>query len=592
MDNFQVLDTLDFIKHNPNMYAGSTYSPIHLFKEIIDNAIDLLLEQKVKNIFIDIPKPGRFLVIDDGPGFPRIQVKLPDGTFEDSIVASLTKPHSGSKFHTKTAQHGQNGVGTMVVNALSKEVFITIRDQKRKTIIHHYTFRDAKFCGQQEIENNESWSTRVEFEVNPQYFTTVEVTTNIIEDRLRLVNSFYNECNIYFKNQQIPKITLEQFAKTNLQITETVPIFSIEEIKGNEKIKLFFTYDAFSNQAPIINGDVNLNICEGTFIANITTLVYNTINEFLGNDSITKSEILGQFRAYISLTVVSPSFDSQTKIRFVKNVSGLVALLKPKLTAMITTMPFFKNHFETLLAAKSQQKAAKVLKVKKARVSSENPLADCKNIPGKNLFILEGDSAGGTLKKIRNPTTDAIFPLTGKILNVIEKSIDKAIESKKIKFLLEAIGIDLSKPNQTTFRYDKIKILADADFDGLHIVTLATVVLWKFAPNLVKSNKLSMLLPPLYGARKKGAFIPIYNIKDIDLWKNQGYTIQRFKGLGEMNPDDLKEVVYTNPKEYIIQFPSSVEEAEILVRCLTDTSLKRAICKDSRFGLDKLLTTL
>ena len=133
---FKVLDPLDFIKHNPNMYAGSSHNPIHLFKEIIDNAIDLLLEDKVTEIVIDNTVPGTFIVTDNGPGFPRLQVQLPDGSFEDSIVASLTKPHSGSKFETNTAQHGQNGVGTMVVNALSKEIKVFVRDRNDKTKVY------------------------------------------------------------------------------------------------------------------------------------------------------------------------------------------------------------------------------------------------------------------------------------------------------------------------------------------------------------------------------------------------------------------------------------------------------------------------
>ena len=144
---FKVMDTIDFIKVNKHMYCGSSHNPIHLFKEVIDNAIDLLLEDKVTEIVIDNTVPGTFIVTDNGPGFPRLQVQLPDGNFEDSIVASLTKPHSGSKFEVNTAQHGQNGVGTMVVNALSKEMYVIVKDTKNSSLAYQYTFINAKFMG-------------------------------------------------------------------------------------------------------------------------------------------------------------------------------------------------------------------------------------------------------------------------------------------------------------------------------------------------------------------------------------------------------------------------------------------------------------
>jgi DNA gyrase subunit B len=245
-----------------------------------------------------------------------------------------------------------------------------------------------------------------------------------------------------------------------------------------------------------------------------------------------------------------------------------------------------------LLEAKSIQTAAKVLKTKKTRVSSDNPLKDCAKVPGKTLYLLEGDSAEGTLKQIRDTQVEAIFPLSGKIMNAIDKSIDKAIESKKIKYLLEAIGVDLTKKNQTAFRYEKVKILADADSDGLHIIVLAVVALWKYAPSLVSNRQVSMLLPPLYGAVKKKEFIPIYNYSDVDIYAQKGYTITRFKGLGEMNPDQLAEVIYNKPVEYVIEPPSTPREGEMVVMCLTDSIIKREICKNGHIGLAAMLKNL
>ena len=585
---FQVLDPIDFIKHNSNMYAGSTFSPIHLFKEIIDNPIDLLLENKVSIIVINNFKNGRFSVIDNGPGFPRIQVKLPDGTFQDSVIASLTKPHSGSKFNAKVAQHGQNGVGTMVVNALSNEVIIKIRNFKEPNKVYSYFFKDAKFIELIEELNSESWSTKVEFEVNPKFFDTIEINDTVITDRLSLIKARHPNCKIFYNDNEIELVNLIDFAKNKLRIDSETKMFHIDD----KDCSLFFTYDIGASKSPVVLGDVNLNICEGTFTSSLMTIFYNIVSKHIGNDKITKSDILGNFRAYISLNVLNSRFDSQTKSRLVSNVSKPLELLKPKISYLISHETFFKDHFGLLLESKSIQTAAKILKTKKTRVSSDNPLKDCAKVPGKILYLLEGESAEGTLKQIRDIQCEAIFPLTGKILNAIDKSIDKAIESKKIKYLLEAIGVDLTKKNQDSFRYEKVKLLCDGDKDGLHIVLLATVALWRYAPSLINNRQVSMILPPLYGASKKKEFIPIYNIKDVGIYTQQGYNITRFKGLGEMNPNQLYEVVYTKPIEYIIEPPLDAKEGELVLQCLTDTNTKRAVCANSRFGLDELLKKL
>lgn len=484
---FKVLDTLDFIRVNPSMYCGNTMNPIHLFKEVIDNAIDLILENKVKNIVIDNIIPGRFLVMDDGPGFPRTMVTLPDGSKLDSIIASLTKPHSGSKFETDVAQHGQNGVGTMVVNALSKLMTVDVRDKKDKTKIYHYEFRDSKFIAQSEVKNIELWSTRVEFHPDPKFFTSININDLIVLERLELVNSFYNECNIFYNNKQVTKSTLETFARKILELDNTNPLFKLEIIDGKEKVTAFITYDYDGKASPICLGDVNLNICEGSYLSNIATLFYNAAKDIVDEEKISKSDILGQVRIYISLNIINPRFDSQTKTRHIKDVRKLVNALKPKIEGLVKTK-FFTDRFEFLKQEKSIQKAAKNLKTKRIRVSSDNPLKDCAKIPGGILYILEGDSAGGTLKQKRDAKTEAIFPLSGKILNVVDKAVDKVIDSKKMKFLLEAVGVDLSQKNQTSFRYDKFKILCDADS-----ISAETEIIYKSTDGRIRKNQIQYI---------------------------------------------------------------------------------------------------
>ena len=161
-----------------------------------------------------------------------------------------------------------------------------------------------------------------------------------------------------------------------------------------------------------------------------------------------------------------------------------------------------------------------------------------------------------------------------------------------MKFLVEEIGVDLSKKNQVNYRYDYFKILCDADSDGLHISVLVAMIIWKHAPQLIHNGRVSIILPPLFGASKGGKFIPIYNQKEVANYEKSGYHISRFKGLGEMNPSQL-EVIIRNPIEYVISPPSNEKDVEIVDRCLSQVELKRKLCEHpEKFNFENLLTLI
>lgn len=587
----KVLDDIQHIRTRPGMYIGSTYNPYHLMQEVLDNSLDELANGFADKIWVNTSNTGYFLIADNGRGIPIHDVTLPSGAIVDSVIAATTKLFSGAKFDNdayKTAI-GLHGVGLVAVNALCEQMEVAVK-HKDITGVYRYYLKDSIFIQRDIDETPQKFSTQVQFQVNKKFFDTLEINLVNLKQRLLLVASHFPKSEIFLNNKRILPLLMEEFSKEVLEIyNEDTPIFIIEEVKGVEKIQVCFTYDCEGRQSPTMYGDVNLNMCDGTYITNFTTLFYNVVNDYISNDKVSKNDILSHFKAYISLTVQEPKFDSQTKGRMVKNVANLVSSLKPKMVNIISNKKFFIDHFNVIVEEKANATAAKVLKGSKSRVSSGNPLKDCLNIPGKTLYIVEGESAGGTLLQIRNKKTEAIFPLTGKILNSIDKSIDKAIESKKIKYLLEAIGIDLSKKNQETFRYDEIKIISDGDSDGAHITTLTCIALWKYASSAINKQKVKIVFPPLYGATKGKQFIPIYKFTDVDNFKNQGYNITRFKGLGEMNPSQLKEIVYNTCNEYIIEPPKDLQESEIIIRCLTDTELKKAICNNSKFGIENIL---
>ncbi len=441
----EVLDGVSHVRLRPEMYIGATNDPYHLMQEILDNSLDELSNKRATKVTLDFDQKGKFTITDNGGGIPVHQVSLPNGVRQDSIIAIATELHSGAKFNTKAYKNsiGLHGIGLVVVNALSLYLTIAIKDKKNPKLIHFYTFEDAKFVEKKEIivEPIVDWSTRVEFQVDGQYFDELIINTIRLKKRLQLVSSSFPKSEILLNGETFESISLKEFVREYLKIDESTPIMEISESINGETIRAFYTYDVTGYSQPELFGDVNLNLCEGTYLTNFATLFYNTAKDIIDEEKITKNDVLSNFRCYLSLSISEPKFDANSKARMTKNVVKLVNTLKTKLEGNLKNK-FFSNHFELLKEEKAVQKAAKVLKSKKVRVSTENPLKDCEKIPGKTLYILEGDSAGGTLKQIRNAKTEA---------------------SKKMKYLFEAVGIDLSKKNQTDYRYDDFKILCDAD---------------------------------------------------------------------------------------------------------------------------------
>lgn len=569
----KVLDQIEHVRKRPGMYIGSTENPTHLLKEVLDNALDELLNNYANTILINYDNNGNISVADNGRGFPIHSVTLPNGEETDSVIAAICHLFSGSKFDNNTYNYskGTHGVGLSVVNALSDELNIYIRDRENKKILYRYSFIDSIFKSKEFVEINDEWkiSTKVEFKVSEKYFNTLKIDFDLIYKELRLINALYPNVKIIVNNQLFVKNTIEEFIRWILSISDDIPIYHVY-YHGNENIDIFFTFD----NRLLYYGDVNLGLCDGIFLTNFQTFFYNIVKSIF-SEELTKSDVTSNLKYYISLKIKDPKYDSQNKQRMIKQVNYLYEFIKNQIEDIISNN--FKNYFENILNQKKIINATRVLQNKRIRVSSDNPLSDCKIIPGEILYILEGDSASGTLKNIRNIKTEAVLPIDGKIPNPIKLNIDKAVNTK-IRYILQAIGFDPSKKNNK-FRYKKIKVICDADPDGLHISTLVSLVIWKFTPELIMEKRFSIIFPPLYGATVNNKFIPIYDKKDLSKYSN---TI-RFKGLGEMNPNQLKTII-ENPLEYIVQYSND----KIITELVINTDLKKEICKDLRFSIEQI----
>jgi topoisomerase IV subunit B len=590
LSKIEVLEEIEHIRLRPGMYT-ITENPSHLLTEVIDNALDELANGFANKITIDIDNINKLCcVTDNGRGLPRHNVSLPDGTKGDSVIVACTKLFSGAKFKvTDETTIGLHGVGLVVLNALSKYIQVAIRDKEDKGLIHKYIFEDAILIGQSSVSDNEDWSTKVSFQIDPKHFKSDIILIDSIKSRLYLVAAKYPNSNIILNGQKIQNLPMDKFCKSILEIGNiNTEMDSLSYKDKGTSIEVFFAYEDDSKLMQTMLGDVNLNLCQGTYLNTLITMFYKVVNEIMNDSRLTKSDVTNQLRLYCSITIPEPEFEGQQKSRMTKDVSLLVNKLYNDLKFKLNTHSL-KERFNNLLDEKEAGKAIKkIQKAKGKRLSGDNPIKDCLKIPGEILYLVEGDSAGGTLKRIRNRATEAVFALTGKISNTINKDINQALDSAKMKYLLEAIGV-----GQKKYRYEKVKILCDADADGLHIAVLSAIAVWKFAPKIIEDGNLSVILPPLYGARKKGkTFIPIYKKEDIQKYRDQNYEIARFKGLGEMEPEELKIVVYNNPPEYIVNLPKEEKEIEVVTQCLVNTELKRIICSDPRFGLQRVFDSI
>ena len=461
----EFLSDREHIQKRPSMYIGNTETPDHLLHEVLDNSLDELINQYATYINISIDNHEKVVTIEDnGRGIPSYDITLPESNVSiNSIVGLCVKLNSGGKFNSNlyAKSIGTHGVGLTCVNALSESFIIKVLNNnayEQHTFLnaHHFKYETIKKTKQDTV------STLITFAPSPKFFKALDFDIQAIHKKLVLVKSIYPKSKIMLNGINIEHIPLYDYASFIFGSQEPLDkecMIHIHDRISSFEIDCYITWDEESKTQVKNYGFVNLHSCNGKYQTNINSAIHKAINSTLKDASLTKLEALTGCKIFSNIFIKDPTFSSQNKVEMINDISDKLDSFKSELSKQLSR-PYFKSWFDAVIADKNKNVMVKRALKSGKRVGTDNPLFDCKNSPGDTLYILEGDSAGGTLLDCRDVNTEAIYPLSGKILNVLTASNEKTIDSKKMKYLFEAIGVDF-KTNIR--RYDKIKILTDAD---------------------------------------------------------------------------------------------------------------------------------
>jgi DNA gyrase subunit B len=574
-DSIKVLEGLEGVRKRPSMYIGSTEKDglHHLVYEIVDNSVDEALAGFCKVIKVSIKNDGSVSVEDDGRGIPVDEhpiYKVP------ALEIALTKLHAGGKFDKKSylISGGLHGVGISVVNALSKKLIVRV---KRDGNIYEQEYSRGNPQNKLKIVgkcNENETGTIVTFWPDEQIFSTTEFDYKVLETRFReicflnagLKIQLYDE-HTNKKEEFFSSGGLIEFIKWINKSKEPIhkPVYFKRE---NENTILEVAIQYNEGYQENIFGFVNtINTVEGgTHVFGFKTALTRVINDYakkkgiLKDENFTGEDVREGLTAIINLKIPFPQFEGQTKTKLGNSeIKGFVDSL---VTSALSE--FFEENPEVAkkIVTKSENAAKARLAAKKAKdlVRRKNEfslgglpgkLADCssKKSEDTELYIVEGESAGGSAKMARNKEKQAILPLRGKILNVEKSSPVKSLSSEEIANMITVIGTGIGEQfNNEKLRYNKIIIMSDADVDGEHIKTLLLTFFFRFMPKLIEDGHIYVALPPLYRVRKSKDYY-VYSEEELKkiLEKLNTTNVTRFKGLGEMSANQLWETTM-NPK--------------------------------------------
>ena len=576
-ESIKVLEGLEGVRKRPAMYIGSTGKDglHHLVYETVDNSVDEALAGFCKNIFVSINEDGSVTVEDDGRGIPvgiHPVFKVP------AVQVALTKLHAGGKFDKKSymISGGLHGVGVSCVNALSKKLIVEIKSEG-SIYRQEYSRGDPKtkleVIGKCPV--NET-GTKVIFWPDEEIFSTVDFDYKVLETRFREIAFLNSGLRIVLYENEKHKQEeffstggLMEFVKWMNKSKEVLhkPVYFKREM-DHTVIEVSIQYNTGYQEN--IFGFVNtINTVEGgTHVFGFKTALTRVINDYAKRKGIIKTEnfsgedVREGLTAIISIKIPDPQFEGQTKTKLGNSeIKGWVdSIVTQALAEFFEENPAVaKKIVSKAEAASKARMAAKRAKelVRRKNVFSlgglPGKLADCssKKSDDTELYIVEGESAGGSAKMARDKETQAILPLRGKILNVEKSNPIKSLSSEEIANLITAIGtgvgdqFDLEK-----LRYRKIIIMSDADVDGEHIKTLLLTLFFRFMPKLIENGNIYAALPPLFRIRKNKDYY-VYTEeelkKTLEKLDSKEGNVTRFKGLGEMSATQLWETTM-NPK--------------------------------------------
>lgn len=604
-DQIQVLEGLDPVRKRPGMYIGSTSSAglHHLVYEIVDNSIDEALAGFCDTINVTIFEDNSIKVIDNGRGIP---VEKHAKTGKSTLETVLTVLHAGGKFNNDVYKvaGGLHGVGSSVVNALSEKLVAEVCKDGKK---YHQEYKRGKTVSEIKcLGDTDKTGTTITFLPDDTIFDTIEFEYKILKTRLR---------ELAFLNKGI-RITLEDkrtgqkdnfhyeggivefigFLNSKKNPLHTNVIYA-EGSKDKVIVEIAIQYtDAYSESLySFVN---NIHTVEGgTHLVGFKTALTRAMNDYAKKNNLVKENdvnITGEdiregITAILSIKIPNPQFEGQTKTKLgnsevrsvVDSITGEAISRyceeNPKIIKLIID--------KTLKAARAREAARKARELARRKnvldsMSLPGKLADCseRNPDACEIYIVEGNSAGGSAKGGRDRKTQAILPLRGKILNVEKARLDRILSSEEIRNMITAFGCSIGQEfNLEKLRYGKIIIMTDADVDGAHIRTLLLTFFYRYMKPLIEEGHVYAAQPPLYKVKKGKVERYAYSDKEMndildELGRDGKTSIQRYKGLGEMNPEQLWDTTM-NPENRVLikmEITDAIQADEVFTTLMGD----------------------
>ena len=588
-ESIQVLDDLQHMQLRRGMYIGEANDPRQLLSEVFDNAIDEVQAGYSDELVVTIDtKKNEYCVRDFGRGIPHGKKKLESGEEKETLAVLITRANSGGKFNNDSYNYssGLNGLGLTITNALSETIQITsFRKGKLVRVTAHGT-SDVDVEYDNTVEHD---GTLVRFIPNKKFFHSAKIPVDFIKDRCKIASALGFRARLIVDNEEI-KTDASMFdliREENTNVSTYVNIQPIEVIASTaEKMKVALRYTSETNDRYFGYTNLLSNYLGGTHIQELSRTIITAWREFIESHKNIKpalelhnNDFLIGLRAVCAVFIAHPEFSSQTKEKLVVNkkyFEELMGLFKAQFSRylednIVIAQQLIKRFEEYRIAQNnllSRKEISSLIKINNdsedniRRRSIVSKLVECTSRKRKDteLFIVEGDSAKGPFLFTRNKELQAVLPLRGKILNITNKSIKEAVKNSEICDIANAMGCGIGAAcDASKSRYERILLSSDADVDGAHITCLIASVFINLFPDMVKQGRVYITLPPLYCWGN--------NVKNYG-WCNtpeeipEGVTATRFKGLGEMNQDQLKYfLVDPNTRRQMrLDYPSDIDE--------------------------------
>ena len=597
-DRIQILEGLEAVRKRPGMYIGSTSSRglHHLVYEIVDNAVDESLAGFCNTILVQINEDNSITVTDNGRGMP---VDIHPKAGVPAVEVIFTKLHAGGKFGggAYKVSGGLHGVGASVVNALSDWLEVTIYSEGK---VYRQRYERGKVVSK--LENigscdQDKHGSSVTFKPDETIFEETVFEYDVLKQRLRETAFLTKGLKIILKDERDEEKTervfhyeggIKEFV-TYLNKSKTAlyeDVLYCEGIKDGIYVEVAMQHNDSYNES-IYSFVNNITTPEGgTHLSGFKNALTKTFNDYARNNKLLKDsetnlsgeDIREGLTAIVSIKIEDPQFEGQTKQKLGNSdARGAVdSVVSEQLTYYLEQHPQVAKMIceKSILAQRARAAARKARDLTRRKTALEGmalpgKLADCsdKNPENCEIYIVEGDSAGGSAKTARSRNTQAILPLRGKILNVEKARLDKIYANAEIKAMITAFGtgihddFDLSK-----LRYHKIIIMTDADVDGAHISTLLLTFLYRFMPELIRQGYVYLAQPPLYKVEKNKKVWYAYSDDELnsiltEIGRDQNNKIQRYKGLGEMDAEQLWETTMDPERRILLRVTMEDEDS-------------------------------